>query len=333
MRSIEALSSAPENRPSVPIARIVPIAPVPVNRFSEQLRTGVPVEEINFSEVLLIQKCSKSTASAGLVMPIGGEIGQDETGFAGGLRELGEETTLLSLAQRKAAQVWSNTTHPSFTFRIPNYDTPRSLQMFVFPVQSSSFSVHEPREGKNGSEDKIARVVSFSPRELGQLIDEGVIERGDETIRAAGHFTTVDDSIGIAEKDKAVRKEVLHDIETSVDTFEANLRGATLQEINRVRRARQEPPVNDLASCTPQELVRGFAAAQMRMALTDERYRERTHASTPPAKADLLKVANYLATEEVTPEAFPELLLSTPTHETVRTVNRLKRGFSTSYCI
>lgn len=325
---IEALSY-PEYRPSVPIARVVPVTPIPVRELAHQLQAGVSIADINFSEALLIQKCNKSKPSAGLVMPIGGEIVHDESGFAGGLRETGEETTLLSLAQQEAEQAWStNSSHRSFTFHIPGYDTPRSLQMFVLPVQSRSFSVHEPREGKNGSEDKIARIVSFSPRELRQLVDEGTIMRGDEAIRAAGHFTTANDySIGISEEDKIVRKEVLNDIVTGVETFETQLRDLTLQEINRVRRIKRTGLADDLAACTQDELVRGFVAAQMRLALADERQRERTHTATPPAKADLLKVANYLTAEELPADIFPELLISTPTREAIYTINRLKRGF------
>ncbi len=327
MREIEALSSAPENRPSVPIARVVPVAPIAVREFAKRLHAGTPVTDINFSEALLIQKCNKSKPSAGLVMPIGGEISHDESGFSGGLREMGEETTLLSLAQREAAHAWDTSTHPSFMFRIPGYDTPRQLQMFVLPVQSRSFSVHEPREGKNGNEDKIARIVPLSPQELGQLVNEGVLERGDETIRAAGHFTTADNSIGISEEDQVTRKEVLTNIVSGVEAFETQLRNATLQEINRVRRVKRTDLVDDLSSCSPDELVRGYVAAHMRMALTDERQRERSHTTTPPAKADLLKVATYLAAEELPADIFPELLVSTPTHEAVRTLNKLKRGF------
>ncbi|MCL4353095.1 hypothetical protein M1615_01320 [Patescibacteria group bacterium] len=328
MKSAETLLPT-ENQPVMRIARVVPVAPIPVPELAEKLRGGIPIERIFLSEVLLIQKSTNSNPSAGLVMPPGGEIDSEESAFAGGLREIGEETTLLSLAQGEAKQAWNtNPFHPSFTFGIPGYNAPRELQMFVLPVASRSFSVHKPREGKNGSEDKIERIVSFSPKELEQLIDKGSLERGRKIIRAAGHFTAIDDnSISISGVNKAMRRTVLNGITEDVRAFEARLRETMLGEVNRVRWAKQTALARDLSICSQDELIRAFVAAQMRLGLAGERQREINRASQPPDKADLLKVANYLAAEELPTEIFPELLLSTPTHEALRAVIRLEKSF------
>jgi 8-oxo-dGTP pyrophosphatase MutT (NUDIX family) len=312
----------------VKIARAVLVAPIPVSDLQFQLGRGIPIKDISFSEVLLIQKSTASLPSSGLVMPVGGEVAPGESVIKAALREVGEEVTATSLAENLTKERWEQEPDESFKFRIPGVSDrrERSINFFVLPVQSRSFSVHKPREADSGpkSEDKISNVLHFSPKELKELIHSGIIKKDGKNKRIAGHFVIDDAAIEISEIDSEKRKSALNKVRADVDDFELNLKRQTLLEINKVRRIKGENRVTDLSECMPHEVTRGFVGAQMHFALLDER---RNELKKGPHQLDsLLKALPYLASK-LPAEELSNLLYSLPNREAIRVTKLLREGF------
>jgi 8-oxo-dGTP pyrophosphatase MutT (NUDIX family) len=312
----------------VKIARAVLVAPVPVSDLQFQLGAGIPIKDISFSEVLLIQKSTASLPSSGLVMPVGGEVAPGESVIKGALREVGEEITATSLAENLTKERWEQEPDESFKFRIPGVSDrrERSINFFVLPVQSRSFSVHKPREADSGpkSEDKISNVLHFSPKELKEMIHSGIIKKDGKNRRIAGHFVIDDATIEISEIDSEKRKAALNKVIKDVDDFEINLKRQTLLEINKVRRINGESRVTDLSECMPDEITRGFVGAQLHFALLDER---RNELKKEPHQLDsLLKALPYLASK-LPAEELSNLLYSLPNREAIRATKLLRKGF------
>ncbi|HSX09116.1 MAG TPA: NUDIX domain-containing protein, partial [Candidatus Saccharimonadales bacterium] len=345
----------PPKPEAVNIARGICVAPVPIADITSQIRAGIPISQINFSEALLIRKSSKSKVSSGLVMPVGGNLQKNETSLEGALREVGEEVTFVSLDEKSVR------TYPNFVYRIPGYDKRRNMEFLFHPVQSKDVSLHTAREGFNGGEDKIAEVLSFSRDELRELTEKGSIQRNDEEIKAAshftfadtepqieeqrgglreawrrsklrlvnglrtGHFTIADAEPIMSEQDHDKKVEALNGINRDFERFEGRLKKSTLSAVNRLRRIKGEERLTTLDDCSIDEIEVGFIAAQMHMAFADSKKRERTDGAYPPAKADLLKVIPYFAA--LPPSRMPDLLLLAPTKEITNGLETLEKGF------
>lgn len=330
MAPIEAEHRVDQKKEQEPmrIGRAVLVAPVPVSDLQFQLGTGIPIKDISFSEVLLIQKSTASLPSSGLVMPVGGEVAPGESVIKAALREVGEEVTATSLAENLTKKRWEKEPDESFKFKIPGVRDrrERSINFFVLPVQSRSFSVHKPRESDSGpkSEDKISNVLHFSPQELKELIHNGIIKKDGRNRRIAGHFVIDDASIEISESDSEKRKSALNKVIADVDDFEVNLKRQTLLEINKVRRIKGESRATDLSECMPNEVIRGFVGAQLHFALLDERKNELK--AGPHQLDSLLKALPYLASK-LPAEELSNLLYSLPNREAIRVTKLLREGF------
>ncbi|HUQ85128.1 MAG TPA: hypothetical protein VM077_02290 [Candidatus Limnocylindrales bacterium] len=332
--SIEAPRSidTQADKEPVRIARAVLVAPIPVPEILGLLRSGIPVKNIPFTEVMLIQKSEESILSAGQVMAVGGAWDpKTEDKIKGALREVGEEVTATSMAENLTKLRWQqdieNGEDYPYQFRILGEPAIRELSLFVLPVQSRSIFPHESRESESGhkSEDKIGGVLHFSPREFEELIENGFLKKDGRPLRAAGHFAIEDMTVDIDEENNIQRKKALGKVIKDVNTFDQQLRQATLLQINLVRRMKREPDVKDLSFCTPEEVARGFVGAQMRLALGDEK---RNELDTGPHQLDgLLKIPPYLATE-LPAEELSDLLYSIPNKEGRRAVQLLTNGFS-----
>lgn len=329
MTRVEAPLLEVEKRDEISIGRVVAPAPLPVEVLGRRLRIarsqGVSLNDINFSEVVLIQKSEASIPSANLVMPFGGEIGEGESIFHGAVRELAEETVALPSAVKKAERQWqANASHDaSFVYGILGYAQPRRVHTIVLPVESGSFSLHKPREGINGSEDKIARTITLSPHEMRQLITEGIIQRGSKILQAAGNFRITDGDIIISDSEKDARAVILCQVIEEVENFDRVLKRSTLYAVNKIRQHKKMDFIKNLSDCSDYEIIEGFIAAQMLMGLYDER-----KGNKPPTKDVYLKAINYLVPKGVALESYVNFLPFLATEVTEPALNTIQWGLS-----
>lgn len=311
----------------VKIARSVLVAPVPVSQFLKELSSGVPISGLQFSEITLIQKSNKSVPSAGLVMPVGGMVSEEESLATGALREISEEVTMKTF-HNSPIQPQLDQNNDSFTYLAPGYKRARATTIFVVPAQSRSFSMHRPREESDGAEtqDKIARVVRFTQEELSRFVRNGSLEREGEILRAAGSFTMADgDPITISEADKIKRNAVLENVLSGVNEFDKTLREGTLAAINRVRRIKRIPQAYNISECARSEIATGYVGAQLYMTLSEEAKKEEEQG--PHKKMSLLMAIPYFASALPASE-LPDLLQSVPNMEGLQAATQFERAFS-----
>lgn len=321
--------------PPLPVVRAIMVAPISVASLAERLQNQTSVNDFSFTEVILGQKSDKSTPSPNYVMPFGGFVDRQngEQPFLAALREIEEETTVLSLStQPETIAGWTGVrrfqaTQP-FTYSIPGYLQPREVQFLVIPVQSKSSSLHYIREGRNGTDDKFQQVLTFSPTEFMTLIEAGSLD----PFRMPGHLTKkAHTEIDILDLQAQKRAIALDAVMHQVGNFEITLREKTLSAVNLIRRLKGQPKVVSLDDCPRDEIVSGFAQAQMRLALADERQRRLKNARAQSRFTDLLKANSVLAAEGVSREIFAELLKALPTKESRYVVNTFGQAFQNSF--
>lgn len=278
----------PEYQSPVRITRVIPVAPISVAEFQKRIyiakKSRVGVDDIPFTEVIFLQKSDASIPSAGLVMPIGGEMGPGETTYNAGIRELVEESTLIPLSTKWAIPR-TDTTY--FSFTIPGYPRQRNLSIITVPVRSSSFSSHTPREGSNGDEDKIQRLITIPSSELANVLKTGIIQENGNTLHLAGNFTYQEtDDIILTNDQRVTQHKMLDNTLQQVAAFESELKETMLWEINENRRKKGRSAAKSLSACRSSELTQAFIATQMDI----DYYGNRT-----TGKEALLKTANYVS--------------------------------------
>ncbi len=283
----------------VSIVRVVPVAPISVIEFQHRVQTAkrerISFDEIPFSEVILLQKSEASAPSAGLVMPIGGEMAPSETTLKAGIRELAEESTLIPLST-----MWAEPriNQSYFTYNIPGYSKPRNIYMFTLPVRSSSFSPHVSREGRNGTEDKIERLIAIPSNQLENVLRTGNLRVDDAILQVAGNFTyALTNDIVLSDKERTIQHKMLDDVLLHTSAFEKEFKDVILYQVNDDRRRKNRRLVSRLSECTDNELTKGFISVQMDI----DFYGNRT-----TGKETLLKTANYISGSP--PRLAPELL-------------------------
>lgn len=320
------LAKSKESEKPVPVVRAFTVAPISQEKLIEHLHRGITNNSFSFSEVVFLEKSEESVPSAGLLITTGGWMGLGESAVEAALREIGEETMLLTLstADLRDQTVTKQKETPSFVFRIPGYRSPREAHLLVVPVRSSSFSLHVPREGKEGPVDKIKDMVAVSLPEFEELVEEGVVEQKGKVLRIVGHLTKAPSEIVLGDAQRQKRDAALDKVVTSVRDFENVLRAETLKQINRARKLRYKPLASALTDCSHYEIINGFAAAQMVLGMVDEHRREVDQGQEPPAPADLPNYAQFLS--GLAPEAVPEFVLSVPTWSSYRALRTFKRA-------
>ncbi len=310
----------------VPVVRAFTVAPISQEKLAKYLELGLSSNSFSFSEVVFLEKSEDSAISAGLLTTPGGWIGPGESVTEAALREIGEETMLLTQSAHYlgTSRPLETVGVPAFTFRIPTYQRSREAHLIVVPVRSSSFSLHVPREGKAGPVDKIKDLVAVSLSEFQELVEKGVVEREGRVLRIVGHLTKASSEIGLGEVERQKRDTALDKIVTHVGVFEGIIREETLKQINRARRLKYKLPARSLADCGHYEIMNGFVAAQMVLGMVDEHQREVSQAEEPPAPADLPNYVQFLS--GLDPEAVPEFVLATPTWSSYRALRVFKRA-------
>ncbi|MFZ5845329.1 MAG: NUDIX hydrolase [Patescibacteria group bacterium] len=307
--------------PAIPVVRAFTVAPISLERLDEYLKEGLPLTYFSFSEVVMLAKSEQSVPSAGLLTVPGGWMAEGESVTGAALREIGEETMMLT---QSISGVETAAGIPPYVFTIPGYHERREAHLVVVPVRSSSFSFHVPREGKEGPVDKISDLVTVSLPELNELLEKGHCERNGHRLQIVGHLTKAASEIRITPEERAKKNQALDGIYDEILGFEERLRQQILTEINRLRRLKHQPPVRDLANCTHHEIKNGFIAAQMALGMTDEHKREETGLVTPPPIADLPIVAEFLSAFD--PEAMSEFVISLPTRRAYRGLRAFKQA-------
>lgn len=280
-----------ELQPPIPIIRVIPVAPISLEDFQLRVQTArrekKPIDSIPLCEVIMLQKSDASKPSAGLVMPIGGEMGIDESIFYAGIRELTEETTLQRLSTNWAKPRQNN---DYFTYQIGHgYANPRKMHVFTLPVRSSSFSAHLSREGTNGNQDKIQRLISIPSNELEATLQSGSLQVDGNELKLAGNFTfTQPTDISISTEDANFRNSMLHTIISQVKDFETEFKEAMLYQINSDRQKKGRRDAKRLSDCATDELTKGFVLTQLNLDLHGNH-------DSKTGKPHLLTTANYLS--------------------------------------
>lgn len=321
--------SAEKERAPRRIVRAVLVAPIPVSDLIARLSAlgEGNIDQISFAEVLLIKKNERSGISQGLVMPVGGELKSGETATSGVLREVAEEVTVTSFSEREVKKNWGTDDTKGYSYAIQSYDTPRSVKLYLLPVQSSSFSMHEPREhpDRPTSEDKIAKMVHLSPSAFRHLVEDGRIDYHGESIVAAGVTTKKqDERVKISDENRRIRDQELDQVVSGIDDFDRGLKEGALSVINQQRVRKREALVDSLVECTHSEILSGFVGYQLRLALSDEAQNERS--SGPHKKIGLLRALPYLVSE-LPAEEFTNLLYALPNRESQKAAVQFEKSF------
>lgn len=308
----------------VPVVRAFTVAPISQEKLAKYLEQGLSSSSFSFSEVVFLEKSEDSAISAGLLTTPGGWIGPGESVSEAALREIGEETMLLtqSVHYLGMSLPLEAAGAPAFTFRIPTYQRSREAHLIVVPVRSSSFSLHVPREGKAGPVDKIKDLVAVSLSKFGELVEKGVVEHEGRALRIVGHLTKAPSEIELGDVERQKRDTALDKTVDLVGAFEGTIREETLKQINRARRLKHKLPARSLADCGHYEIMNGFVAAQMVLGMVDEHRREVDQGQEPPKPADLPNYAQFLS--GLDPEAVPEFVLATPTWSSYRALRIFK---------
>lgn len=328
MRGIEAESVLrnEETQDVTKVVRAFTVAPVPIENLNKHLQQGLPIDLFSFSEVVMLEKSSQSVSSANLLITPGGRMSEGESVFASALREVGEETMFLtqSLTGVKDWEAQNQAEIPSFIFQIPRYRQPREAHLVVVPVRSSSFSLHVPREGRDGPVDKIKDLVGVPLPQFQLLVENGYLDHDGRRFRIVGHLTKAPSEIEIAPAEAAKKNQALDQVLAIVWQFEDKLRQQTLQEINKARRLQRKLQVQSLEQCSHYEIINGFLAAQMVLGMQDEYHREQIKGDAPPDIADLPIVAQFLSA--LAPEAMNEFILSLPTRRARRALRVFRKA-------
>lgn len=246
------------------VVRVLPVAPISIenlqHRVRESRRIGIPLDDMPLCEILLAQKSGESAQSPNLIMPPGGEMGSDESVFDAGIREMAEETNLIPLSS-----VWArpHTDGNKFFFRVNGAEKQTQMHMITIPVRSKDFSLHEPTFRP---EDKIKRLVAFSPAQLEYLISTGTFqfEAGRPQLRAAGHFMIAKaEDITISDDEINKRSSIINHVLADIDEFDTQLKEALLYQVNLNRQKKNIAPATMLDHCKEDELTNAFFIAQI----------------------------------------------------------------------
>lgn len=344
---VKAVESEKGEGNAIPVVRVIPVTFKSAHQLRRDLDSGMSLDSINFTRVILAEKSKVSKASAGLIMPLGGKCEEGETVRQAAGRKVREESLIFPMGQFwEKEEIFQPI--DGFSYKIKGkgkrvYNRPRAVSIQLMLVHLPEMTWLRPR---NPDTTKISDFKSLSPEEFCELIECGRVDRKlDETGKLsmdgeasreevmAGHFTKIrnPDDIEIGDSEKKKRSEVLGGVQKRVMEFEIAVRNQVLLEVNRRRLAEGKETVSEFSDCNKSEILGAFQRLQVEWMLEDERAREADYITSckkvidkygngyelpgmrPPPGIDLLKYAWYLSARGVETEEMFDHLLEAPT--------------------
>jgi hypothetical protein len=311
-----------ERLPVIRTGRVITVAPIPWAKFEAALANGEHVEEINVLEVILARK-GPYGPSADMITSLGGMIHPDESDEQGLMREVAEESTLLTFHSRQTVAEWEqsdfSSRYPTFRYEINSARAPRETVIRVLPVISSDFSRHELRKHPD---DNMEELIHVSPHVFEEIIRTGKYVHDGKTDRMVGHLTFPAADITLCESDHEKQQHTLQSVIETVYDVQKSWKLQLLKTISFGRAIRNMPLPSSLTECTHHELRIGWIAMQMKMDFSEERNREKVHSYPISRHADYVKAIQYLSS--VPPDLTDELFSFLPTRQVIERVNDVK---------